>query len=168
MHLPGRSLKLGLCAFAVALLVSCSSKAPVLHMPSLAGNYEDYVAQTTDFVSQNRKFSSSDTTTELKYNSPYEVKPMHPNGRGILLIHGLGDSPWTFRDIADRLANEGYLVRVILLPGHGTKPQDMIGVESQSWRKLVVDQMALLKKDVDQVWIGGFSMSEVSFCFHRL
>lgn len=156
-NLPRYSICVGLGSAVLALLLSCSSDAPLLCIPSSHESYEDYVAKTTEFVSQNRRFSSEDRQTELKYNSPYEVKPEHPNGRGILLIHGLGDSPWTFRDIANRLAKEGYLVRVVLLPGHGTKPQDMIGVSSESWEKLIAEQMALLKKDVPQVWIGGFS-----------
>ena len=73
------------------------------------------------------------------------------------MIHGLGDSPWTFTDLGKTLADQGYLVRTMLLPGHGTRPADMIGVTSEDWTKVVNEQVALLKKQYPKIWLAGFS-----------
>lgn len=145
-----------LCLAACALLVSCgSTKAPVMKLGQ--ESFLQYQQETTQWVSEHRHFVSTDKASELSFNTPFEVKPAKPNGRGILFIHGLGDSPFTFTDLARDLAEHGYLVRVILLPGHGTKPADMIGSDSALWEKVVDEQMELLAKDVKEVWIGGFS-----------
>lgn len=69
------------------------------------------------------------------------------------MIHGLGDSPWTFTDLGKTLADQGYLVRTMLLPGHGTRPADMIGVTSEDWTKVVNEQVALLKKQYPKIWL---------------
>ncbi len=77
--------------------------------------------------------------------------------KGIILVHGLGDSPWSFRDLAQEFANKGYLVRTLLLAGHGTRPADMLSVDDSEWVNLVREQVAILKIDVDEVSLGGFS-----------
>jgi alpha-beta hydrolase superfamily lysophospholipase len=50
------------------------------------------------------------------------TKNENPNGKALVLVHGLGDSPYSFRDIANHLAEQDYLVRAILLPSHGSLP----------------------------------------------
>jgi esterase/lipase len=80
-----------------------------------------------------------------------------PTRKGLLLIHGLGDSPWSFVDIAQELASQGYAVRTALLPGHGTQPADLIGVQLEQWQRLVREQVALLRQDYSEVYLGGFS-----------
>ncbi|WP_067521469.1 alpha/beta hydrolase [Endozoicomonas ascidiicola] len=95
----------------------------------------------------------------MKANLPFEVKPLGSPAqrRGILLIHGLGDSPWSFVDISQSLAEQGFLVRTVLLSGHGTRPADLINADFRDWQTLVEKQVALLKQEVDEVYLGGFS-----------
>jgi alpha-beta hydrolase superfamily lysophospholipase len=95
-------------------------------------------------------------------NAPREWRPAAPGrsvkpSRGILLVHGLGDSPWSFHDIARDLAAGGYLVRTVLLPGHGTHPEDLLDVDVEQWRQVVREQAEALRRDVGQVYLGGFS-----------
>ncbi len=87
-----------------------------------------------------------DHEKELTYHTLFEIRPAGKTDKGILLIHGLGDSPWTYRDLATKLAEQGMLVRTVLLPGHGTKPADMIGVTSEDWNKAVQEQIDPVKE----------------------
>lgn len=54
-------------------------------------------------------------------NGPREWRPV-ASGRssrpdkGILLVHGLRDSPWSFNDVAAEVAKRGFLVRTVLRP----------------------------------------------------
>ena len=47
-----------------------------------------------------------------------------------LLIHGLTDSPYSLRRVAEILQEEGYHVVGLRLPGHGTNPGTLATV---SW-----------------------------------
>ncbi len=120
-------------------------------------SFAEYVEQTRQWIAENRHFATEDHQQEINRHTPFELRPPYPTDKGILLIHGLGDSPWSFHDIAPQLAAQGYLVRTVLLPGHGTKPADMIGVTGQDWYTAVQEQIQLLKKEVPHVWLGGFS-----------
>lgn len=68
-----------------------------------------------------------------------------------------GDSAWSFHDVAQTLAAQGYLVRTVLLPGHGTKPEDMLDVRLEQWQQVVREQAQLLGREVPKVYLGGFS-----------
>ena len=62
--------------------------------------------------------------------------------KAILLVHGLGDSPYSFSDLATTFAKQGFYVQVLLLPGHGSKPEDMHLTTYQDWQN-IVDQVRL-------------------------
>ncbi|WP_428943876.1 alpha/beta hydrolase [Pantoea sp. FN060301] len=94
---------------------------------------------------------------ELRWNTPQEWRPDGPTKKGILLIHGLGDAPGSFTDIAPELARQGFLVRSVLLPGHGTQPKDLSAISVNDWRRVVSEQAAILQKDAGKIWLGGFS-----------
>jgi esterase/lipase len=55
---------------------------------------------------------------------------------GVLLLHGLTDSPYLMRGLGDflqRLPARCLLVRSLLLPGHGSRPGDMLKVSYRDW-----------------------------------
>lgn len=58
---------------------------------------------------------------------------------GILLVHGLTDSPYLMRELGDALYRQPLapgrclVVRSLLLPGHGSNPGDMRQVRFQDW-----------------------------------
>ncbi len=120
-------------------------------------SFEEYRIKTIELIRKHRYFLSNSPEQEVEMNSPYEIKPTQPNGKGILLVHGLSDSPWTFIDVGHSLAKSGYLVRTILLPGHGTRPADLIDADSDDWQALVAKHVQLLSQDIEQVYLGGFS-----------
>ena len=121
--------------------------------------FEEYIVLAREMIASNRHFLTQDNQAEIQANSPGEFRPESNNSptKGVLLIHGLGDSPYSFVDVAPALAEQGYLVRTVLLPGHGTRPGDMLKVRHKDWIALVDRQVELLKRDVDDVYLGGFS-----------
>lgn len=98
-------------------------------------------------------------------NSPFELRPsagfapgkQKTYRRGILLTHGLSDSPYFMRHLAAFFQANGFLVMVVLLPGHGTQPGDLLEVSWQEWASTVDYGVNQLSKEVDEVYLGGFS-----------
>lgn len=125
----------------------------------LQADFDSYVMETRDWLFENRHFISADKGREISANAPYQLAPKKPGkvSKGILLVHGLGDSPYSFVDIAPVLAEQGFWVRVILLPGHGSRPADLLWAKQDDWEKVVAHHTKLLQQQVDEVWLGGFS-----------
>lgn len=74
-----------------------------------------------------------------------------------LLVHGFTGSPWDVRPLGEALAERGYLVRGLRLPGHGTTPRAMLTVDASDWEAAVED--ALLRLSADRpVFLVGLSM----------
>jgi esterase/lipase len=119
--------------------------------------FDDYRQQTLAWMQAHRTFQTADHQQELQWNAPREWRPAGPAKGGILLVHGLGDSPWSFHDIGEKLAAQGFLVRTVLLPGHGTRPSDMLDVTLGQWQDVVREQAQVLSREVPKVYLGGFS-----------
>jgi carboxylesterase len=77
---------------------------------------------------------------------------------GILLVHGFTGSPAAMRPWGEFLNSKGYTVRVPLLPGHGTKPEDLNKVKWPEWPAKVNFELSELKKSCDTIVLIGFSM----------
>jgi esterase/lipase len=99
-----------------------------------------------------------------RVNAPHEWPiPARCGGRaatGILLLHGLTDSPFIMRDLGDRLAARAgscALVRSILLPGHGTAPGDLVDVRYEEWEEAAKYGVRAFGRVVRDVHIVGFS-----------
>jgi len=138
------------------LIVGCQQQQRV-EAPLGQSSFAAYQQQTRNYVAAHRAFQTLDKPAELRLNTPQEWRPAQKARKGILLIHGLGDGPGSFVDIAPELARKGFLVRTVLLDGHGTRPADLIGVSVDRWRQVVNEQAAILAKEVDSLWLGGFS-----------
>lgn len=161
---------------ALALLLACAgliaacatpAQAPAPHQPLGQASFADYQRETVAWIAAHRTFESTTEAgrqQEIAWNSPQEWLPRGPLRGGVLLAHGLGDSPWSFTDIGAQLAADGYLVRTVLLPGHGTRPADLLNARVADWQRVVDEQTAALQHDVREhageaapVWLGGFS-----------
>jgi carboxylesterase len=77
---------------------------------------------------------------------------------GVLLVHGFTGSPASMRPWAEYLHNHGYTVVVPLLPGHGTRPEDLNQVKWQEWPAKVETELTLLLQECEKVFICGLSM----------
>lgn len=141
----------------LGLLGGCASDAgPGLQ--TVHDSFAAYEADTLRRVAARRGAQAPDALQEARLNAPREWRPVgRPTRGGVLLVHGLGDSPWSFHDLGPELARQGFLARSVLLPGHGTVPEDMLEVTLEDWRRTVAEQAELLRRDAGAVYLGGFS-----------
>jgi pimeloyl-ACP methyl ester carboxylesterase len=103
-------------------------------------------------------------------NSPYIFIPPQPKAT-VVLFHGLSDSPFYFRSIAEHLFRQGYLVIVPLTPGHGKLEADADMQDPQlkeRWLAHVSEVIALAHTTHEQVFIGGFSTGGALAAHHLL
>ena len=88
---------------------------------------------------------------------------------GILLIHGLTDTPFLMRDVGRHFRERHcFLVRAILLPGHGTVPGDLLAVSYQAWIDVARYGIDSFAGEVDQLYIAGFSTGGTLAVYHAL
>ena len=120
-------------------------------------NFIEYQQQTKAWLSQNRYFMTDDHEQELSWVLPKEYVPVKANGKAVLLVHGLGDNPYSYIDVASHLAEKGYLVRTIILPGHASKVGDLMLPTFADWQGVVDHHIDLLKQKHDHIWLGGYS-----------
>jgi alpha-beta hydrolase superfamily lysophospholipase len=66
------------------------------------------------------------------WNRSFEINLKNPRG-GVLLIHGLSDSPYSMRALAKLFQRQGYYVLGLRLPGHGTVPAGLLGASWQDF-----------------------------------
>ncbi len=88
------------------------------------------------------------------------ARPELTGGRriGVLVQHGFTGSPASMRPWAEDLAARGYAVEVPLLPGHGTRWQDMNKVTWADWTSTVDTAFEKLSAENDAVVAVGLSL----------
>ena len=141
---------------ALLVTAACAVTAPQ-NTPLRQISFDTYRQDTVQVLQQRRFFQGADQAVEIAWNAPHEWRPRGQSHKGVLLVHGLGDSPWSFHDIGRKLADQGFLVRTVLLPGHGTRPEDMLDVTLEDWRRVLEEQTLALSNEVEQIYLGGFS-----------
>lgn len=77
----------------------------------------------------------------INWNRTYEIVPPQPVG-GVLLLHGLTDSPYSLRSTGADLGARGWQVVGLRLPGHGTAPSGLLDFEVEDLEAAV--RMAML------------------------
>ena len=135
--------------------------------PARYRDFEAYVRQTRARLERHKVYMDPRrTATELAAATPFERPPSgacppaasERPSRGVLLLHGLSDTPLAVRDLADAFAARCFLVRAMLLPGHGTRAGDLLDVTHADWVAATRFGLATLKEDIDEVFVGGFSL----------
>ncbi|MEU6475649.1 alpha/beta fold hydrolase [Streptomyces sp. NPDC047017] len=83
----------------------------------------------------------------------------HEGGEvGVLLCHGFTGSPQSLRPWAAYLAERGLTVSLPLLPGHGTRWEDMQLTGWQDWYAEVDRELRVLRERCARVFVAGLSM----------
>ena len=70
------------------------------------------------------------------WNRTFEMQPEETIG-GVLLIHGLSDSPYSVRAAAEVFRDEGFYALGLRVPGHGTVPGGLTASGWKDWREAV-------------------------------
>jgi len=64
------------------------------------------------------------------WNRSFELPVIQPTA-GVLLLHGMSDSPYSLHNLAERLHSAGVYVVGLRIPGHGTAPSGLTRVTWQ-------------------------------------
>ena len=101
----------------------------------------------------------------MKSGIPADVVPgaetidlQEGNSRGILLLHGFGDTPQTLRLLAMDLHSAGYDVRAPLLPGHGRTIESFVKSRHDDWLSFARQELSAMRERHEMVALGGLSM----------
>ncbi len=79
-------------------------------------------------------------------------------GEACLLLHGFVGSRVDFAGLGERLAAQGFFVRMALAPGHGTSPQDFATKSADEMLAGARAEYDELTERFDRVHLIGFSM----------
>lgn len=96
---------------------------------------------------------------------PYSV------GKGsfaILLVHGVNDTAQTWYRVAPALADRGYAVRALLLPGFGVPASAMRGVVKEQWTQAVATEVERLQARHKTVIAVGHSLGATVLLHYSL
>jgi esterase/lipase len=108
----------------------------------------------------------SRTKIELDNIAPFQIKSerydecKNTDRVGVLIIHGLTDTPYLMKDIANGLIKQNHcvLARSVILPGHGTVPGDLLNVHHDEWieaTKYGIDSFP--NSGVNNIFIAAYS-----------
>lgn len=155
-----------ICGVVVWLRACTSMPSHPLYTPSPVvlscgqSTFEAYVEETQTYLETYRVCVTADAAQEIESVMPAQYTAQKPERpvRAVLLVHGFTDSPAYMTDVARALAEKGFLVRTLLLPGHGSRPADLHTVTLEAWQACVKQQTGILLREVDEVWLGGLSM----------
>lgn len=87
-------------------------------------------------VPMNRYFEGSAIYPEhfkQDFNRSYVLEPKGTPVGAVVLLHGLTDSPYSQRHIAQFYCDHGFVAIVIRLPGHGTVPAGLVDAQWEDW-----------------------------------
>src|SRR6476660_5830421 len=77
---------------------------------------------------------------------------------GVFLIHGLGGTQYDLGSMHKRLKNAGLVTHSLTLPGHGTKPEDLVGVTAEDWIDAVVTKYREIRDAHPTLHLMGMCM----------
>ena len=94
---------------------------------------------------------------DTMYNRSYELVPEGEVRGSALLVHGLSDSPYSMRGIAETLQAQGYYVVALRMPGHGTAPAGLVDVSWEDWygAAVLAARHAVARAGPDKPFVAG-------------
>ncbi len=92
------------------------------------------------------------------WNRSFELRAANPEV-GVLLLHGMSDSPYSLHSLGQRLNAQGALVVGLRVPGHGTAPSGLVEVTWQDMAAAVRLGVRHLVDELDgrPLYIVGYS-----------
>jgi len=90
------------------------------------------------------------------------------HAKAALLLHDLGGTPYDMRDIARAFLKDCYLIRAVLLPGHGTVPGDLLEVDYRLWVEATSSAVASFAGGAERLVLVGFGLGATLALHHAL
>jgi alpha-beta hydrolase superfamily lysophospholipase len=93
------------------------------------------------------------------FNRSFRLTTPEPTGHA-LLLHGLSDSPYSMKALAEALHARGFEVTVLRLPGHGTLPSVMTQMSAADWTaavRIAARDVASRTPPGQPFYLGGYS-----------
>jgi alpha-beta hydrolase superfamily lysophospholipase len=94
------------------------------------------------------------------WNRSYVMLPEGEPRGSVVLLHGLTDSPYSMRHVAAHYRDRGFAAIGLRIPGHGTVPAGLIGMDWEDWveaTKLAVREARRLAGPDKPLHLVGFS-----------
>jgi pimeloyl-ACP methyl ester carboxylesterase len=111
-------------------------------------------------MSEKNVFRVCSDSLKNEGNAPYILHHNKVTEKVVVLFHGLSDSPFFFRSIAQSIYQQGNNVIVALMPGHGKKQadEDMQDYKlADRWRSHMSEVVDFASSLGEQRYLGGFS-----------
>ncbi|MBT5470115.1 MAG: hypothetical protein HOK41_05890 [Nitrospina sp.] len=130
-------------------------------IPIPSKDFSAYIAETEKNIKKATKGELKQKWIDARL--PFEYQPNKEKcgnskpSKGVLLIHGLTDSPFLMRDLGKIFKENCFWVRSILLPGHGTVPGDLLNIKYSQWVEATDSGIDSFSGIVDDLYIAGFS-----------
>jgi carboxylesterase len=83
---------------------------------------------------------------------------------GALVLHGFTGNCGGVRPVAEALHEAGFAIEMPLLPGHGTKVEDLLPTGFDDWYAAAEEALERLQARVDRVVVTGLSMGGALTC----
>jgi alpha-beta hydrolase superfamily lysophospholipase len=127
--------------------------------------FDELTAQRTADARPGRFRYESDTTLgprgdALDWNRSQVLRPAGPVRGGALMLHGLSDSPYSLRHLAQAYLERGFVVVIPRLPGHGTAPSGLRSAQWTDWlatAEVAAKQARALAGEGTPLHIVGYS-----------
>jgi esterase/lipase len=127
------------------------------------GTLADYERYSRDYLRQARVDTADDATLDNLVPFTLEPGPQCPRlpdgrfPRGIVLTHGLVDSPYSVRPLGEALRAHCVFVYGLLLPAHGSRPGAMLQSRWQDWAAAEHWAAEQVGARVEHLLLGGHS-----------
>jgi alpha-beta hydrolase superfamily lysophospholipase len=121
--------------------------------------YSNVVPEAADALLRYTRGSASDPQVRKpNWNRTFELPAENPVG-GVLLLHGMSDSPYSLRALGETLNRRGFWVVGLRLPGHGTAPSGLLDVRWEDMAGATRLAVARLAQKVGQapIHLVGYS-----------
>lgn len=133
--------------------------------------FNQYIQRMQGIISEARvDLRKANNIDIIKANSPCEHVPAQPPKHkypySLLLIHGLLDSPQILSSLFNHYKDKQLLVRSLLLPGHGTRPGDLLNIQLESWIKATRYAIDTCVAQSEKLIVLGFSLG-ASLAIHQ-
>lgn len=75
-----------------------------------------------------------------------------------LLVHGFPGTPAELRSLGEALHRQGWTVRLMRLPGHGSGYRSLLQTRAPEWERAVAEELAVLRAIHRPVLLVGYSL----------